>query len=181
MMKNSIHLTPQEFEKEVERLLRQLGVGLCAFETRRLEIIDGSDGSYEIDVTARFEALGASFLVLIECKHHKNPIKREVVQILFDRIRAVGGQKGMMFATSSFQRGAIEFAKAHGIALVQITDGQAAFATRSAEERGLQPMWAPKYAGWIVDLNSRGDQSLKLIFESNPNPLFERFNRSLTH
>jgi restriction system protein len=180
MAETPIDLTPQEFEEEVERLLRQLGVGLFALETRRLERIDGSDGSYEIDVTARFEALGANFLVLIECKHHKNPIKREVVQILYDRIRAVGGQKGMIFSTSSFQRGAIEFAKAHGIALVQITDGQAAFATRSTEERALRPSWAQKYAGWIVGLNNTGDQALRLIFERNPQILLERFSENLT-
>jgi restriction system protein len=180
MTQIAISLSPQEFEKEIERLLQQLGVGLSAFETRRLEIIDGSDGSYEIDVTARFEALGANFLVLIECKHHKNPIKREVVQILFDRIRAVGGQKGMIFSTSRFQRGAIEFAKAHGIALVHLTDGQAAFATRSAEEPTLRPSRAPKYAGWIVGLNNCGEETLRLIFERNPNILLEQFNQNLT-
>ena len=38
---------------------------------------------YEIDVVARFTILeGAEIVVLIECKHYKNSIKRELVQTL---------------------------------------------------------------------------------------------------
>ena len=48
-----------------------------------------ADGSYEIDVAARFTALGADFLVLIECKHHRHFIKREAVQALHSRIQSV--------------------------------------------------------------------------------------------
>jgi len=123
LLEQSFSLTPEQFEVEVENLLREAGIGLSEFRVQRLEKIHASDGIYEIDVTARFEVLGASFLVLIECKHHKNPIKREVVQVLYDRIRAVGAHKGMIFSTAKFQKGAIDFARAHGIALIQIVDG----------------------------------------------------------
>jgi len=119
----SFNISPGRFEAEVEKLLRRAGLGLPEFVVQRLEKIEASDGVYEIDVTARFEVLGASFLVLIECKHHKNPIKREVVQVLHDRLRAVGAQKGMIFSTARFQRGAIDFARVHNIALIQIIDG----------------------------------------------------------
>ena len=115
-------LTPEQFEEAVENLLRRVGMSLPEFEIQRLEKIKAPDGVYEIDVTARFEVLGASFLVLIECKLHRNPIKREVVQVLYDRLRAVGAHKGMIFSTAKFQRGAIEFARAHGIALIQLVD-----------------------------------------------------------
>jgi len=73
------NLTPKQFEAEVESFIRQGGARLSDFKVQRLEKIGAADGVYEIDVTARFEALGAEFLVLIECKHHKSPIKREVV------------------------------------------------------------------------------------------------------
>jgi restriction system protein len=118
-------VSPEEFEAEVENLLRRAGLGLPEFRVQRLEKIQASDGVYEIDVTARFEVLGASFLVLIECKNHKNPIKREVVQVLYDRLRAVGAHKGMIFSTAKFQKGAIEFARAHKIALLQFIQGGA--------------------------------------------------------
>jgi restriction system protein len=117
------NISPERFEEEVEKLLRRSGIGLPEFKVQRLEKIQASDGVYEIDVTARFEVLGSSFLVLVECKHHKNPIKREVVQVLYDRIRAVGAHKGMIFSTASFQKGAVEFARAHKIALIKVIDG----------------------------------------------------------
>ena len=40
-----------------------------------------------------------------------------------------------MIATAPFQRGAIEFAKAHGIALVIVSEGRFTFETRAAEPR----------------------------------------------
>src|SRR5260370_41359355 len=96
-------ITPEEYEAGVEEVIREWGMGLTEFQVKRREVLTGTDGEYEIDVSARFEALGVNFLVLAECKHYKNPIKREVVQILHDRLRSVGGHKGIIFATSSFQ------------------------------------------------------------------------------
>jgi restriction system protein len=121
---NTFHLSPEQFETEVESLIRRVGTGLPEFEVQRLEKIQASDGVYEIDVTARFEVLGARFLILIEFKNHKNSIKREVVQVLYDRLRAVGAHKGMIFSTAKFQKGAIEYARTHRIALIQIVDGR---------------------------------------------------------
>lgn len=90
-MDEPTELTPEQFEREVQKQITEMGVGLSEFEVRRLEKISAADGVYEIDVTARFDALGANFLVLIECKHHKNPIKRDVVQVLnaFKRINSL--------------------------------------------------------------------------------------------
>lgn len=125
------NLTPKQFEAEVEGFLRRGGASLSEFKVPRLEKISVADGVYEIDVTARFEALGADFLVLVECKHHRSPIKREVVQVLYDRLRAVGGQKGMIFSTAPFQSGAVKYARAHGIALVLVADGSVGYTCRA--------------------------------------------------
>jgi len=116
-------MTPEQFEEHVEQNMRLVGMGLGDLQVTRGEKIVGLDGTYAVDVTARFSALGGSFLVLIECKRHKNPIKRELVQTLAQRIQSVGAHKGFMYATTRFQRGAIEFARKHGIALVQIGIG----------------------------------------------------------
>src|SRR6266849_10687491 len=94
--------SPKEFELEVRALLDQLGRKLTSFETKHRENIPGDDGSYEIDATARYEALGANFLVLIECKKQTASVKRDAVQILHDRVRSCGAQKGMLFTTSRF-------------------------------------------------------------------------------
>jgi restriction system protein len=88
------NLTPKQFEAEVEGFLRRGGASLSKFKVQRLKKISAADGVYEIDVTARFEALGADFLVLVECKHHRSPIKREVVQVLYDRLRRSAVRRG---------------------------------------------------------------------------------------
>src|SRR2546422_5425680 len=56
-------LTPVEFEREVKASLERAGATLQSFVAKHRERIAGSDGEYEIDVTARFEPLGADFLV----------------------------------------------------------------------------------------------------------------------
>jgi hypothetical protein len=132
-------LTPKQFEIEVEKILIKLGSDrLAAFKTERLETLHGADGEYEIDITARFEALGGNFLVLVECKHHKSPIKRDVVQVLYDRIRAAGAQKGMLFATTRFQKGA---------------------------GTTIYPPGLPAYVGWLITLNEEGNELHSLVDE----------------
>lgn len=117
----------------------------------------GTDGDYVIDITARFSALGASFLVLVECKHCGRQVERQDVQVLHSKLLSVDAQKAVLFATSGFQSGAIEFANAHGIALVQFASGKSTWFTKSAGPVKEPPSWAniPKYVGWWHHGNSR--------------------------
>lgn len=126
-MRGNIDLTPEEFEKEVESLLRKAGEGLRDFKTQRRQMLSEPEGTYEIDITARFKAFGTEFLVLVECKRYSSPVERQVVQILHDKLRTLGAQKGILFSTSGFQKGAIAYAKKHGIAPVQLVDGRATY------------------------------------------------------
>jgi len=126
------NLTPEEFERYVKHMLDGMGAKqLEEYQSEHRRTLASHDGEYEIDVSARFTALGGAFLVLVECKHHKSPIKRECVQILRDKVRSLQAQKGMLFATGGFQSGAIEYAEAHGIALVHVWDGRTSYLTRS--------------------------------------------------
>jgi restriction system protein len=77
----------------------------------------GSDGIYQIDVLASYTTLGVKMMVLIECKHYSRPVLREMVQVLYDKMRATGAHKGILFSTAGFQDGAIEYALRHKIAL----------------------------------------------------------------
>lgn len=112
-------MTPDEYEIGVRNVIAAKGETLSDFQVTLKEDMAGSDGEYEIDVVARFSILdGAEIVVLIECKHHKNPIKRELVQVLHSKLGSIGAHKAMMFTTAKYQRGAIEFAQEHGISLV---------------------------------------------------------------
>jgi hypothetical protein len=70
-------------------------------------------------------------------------VKRDRVQELWAKIQSVGAHKGILFATAGFQSGAIEFAKSHGIALVEIADGRSSYVVktgaRQVVERHLEP------------------------------------------
>jgi restriction system protein len=151
-------LSPEEFELEIQRILAEEAVELKGFTATHLDRIGGSDGDYVFDVTARFEALGVDFLVLIECKRHSSPIERETVQILADKMRAVGAQKGMIFSTAPFRSGAIEYAQHHHIALVLIADGRASYFTKGSGPTVYYPPWLPSTVGFLITLSDEGNQ-----------------------
>ena len=110
------------------------------------EKILGADGAYDFDATVRYRFAGMAFLVVVEAKLHRNPIKRELVQVLHQKILSVGAHKGVMVATSAYQTGAVEFAKAHGIALVTVTESRFVFATRNTLT-GARPTFVAQYEG----------------------------------
>lgn len=151
-------ITPTEFEQFVRELLDQEGVSLTEYRSAHLERIEAYDGSYEFDVTARFGALGVDFLVIIECKRWSAPIEREQVQALEQKRMSTHANKAILFATSGFRRGAIQFASAHRIALVQVKEGHTAYITKSRNEGEGRcgPSWLPPYAAWLVQAGEKG-------------------------
>lgn len=126
-------MSPDDFERWVADFMQSLGAGTPGFTVTLHERIAAGDGTYEIDVTARYEVAGVAHLMLIEAKRHTNPIKRELVQALHQKLQSVGGHKAVLVATAPFQSGAIDFALAHGIALIAVTQGRFAIMTKSFE------------------------------------------------
>ncbi|MGE1075860.1 restriction endonuclease [Pseudomonas fragariae (ex Marin et al. 2024)] len=176
---SSPKLTPTEFEQHVRAMLDAMGHELLDYRSEHQELIQGVDGEYEIDVSARFSAFGMNFLVLVECKQHKSAIKRETLQILHDRMRSIGAQKGALFTTSSFQSGALKYAQRHNIATVKIVDGTSTYMTRSFVNVLQQPpVGIPTVAGWLVNGNNLslvsadyGEALERFLFSSQPVPL----------
>ena len=145
-------LSPIEYELAVKSMLDDQGRGLAGYESRHREVISGSDGDYEIDITIRFSVFDISYLTLIECKHYKNRVEREKVQALWTKIQSVGAHKGIMCATAGFQSGAIEFARSHGIALIEVADGRSAILAKASIPGVLDHPLAP--VGWLINDNS---------------------------
>lgn len=148
------YTSPADFERQVRAMLDAMGHQVLEYRSEHQEVVQGLDGEYEIDVTVRFSAFGMDFLVLIECKHHKNRIKRDVLQVLQSRVASVGAQKGIVFSTAGFQSGAIEYAKAHGLGTVQVVDGRSIYLTRSFQAEPVEPqpfVDDPVLAGWLTD------------------------------
>ncbi|MEV3924259.1 restriction endonuclease [Actinomadura coerulea] len=126
-------ITPAEFEEFVaDRLLGSAAPHVSGLSVTLHEKVAGADGTYDLDATVRYGFAGMDFLVVVEAKHHRNPIKRELVQVLHQKVQSVGAHKGVMVSTATYQSGAVAFARAHGIALVTVTDGRFLFETRDA-------------------------------------------------
>lgn len=159
-----LSVTPTAFEQVVVDHLRRSGRRLKAFRVNHQSSIATSDGAFDLDASAVFEALGAEFLVLVECKHHKNPIKREVVQVLESKLRSTHAQKAMLFSTAPFQKGAVQFAKVHRIALVHITEGGPIWETRG-KDTGMGPR--RPYDLYLVEVDEQG----KLVYRGPNAPI----------
>ena len=160
-------ISPTEFELLVKQWLEASAPELQDFAATHRVSHQGVDGEYEIDVFAKFTALGgASFKVLVECKKHVNPIKRELVQALSDKRRSIGATKAMLVATSSFQSGAIEYARVNDVALVQVVSGSVRYVQASARplrdvpEAILAKQAAAPYVGMVYG----SDESGRLLF-----------------
>jgi restriction system protein len=152
-------LSGKEFEQLVTGWLRECGASLPDFRVESQELITAPDGNYRIDVSVHFSQLGMDFFVLGECKDHSRAVEREDVQVLNDKIRAVGAHKGVLFSTNGFQRGAIEYARAHGIALVQVANGDSTYVVREINPKyDAPPPWAnvPPFVGQLVWLSDDG-------------------------
>jgi restriction system protein len=126
-----LDMSPEEFEKYSILILKQQmkEMANCRFEHNK--IIKVSDGNYQIDGYIEFNLMGVTYKTLVECKHYKSSIEREKVQILYDKLRACGAQKGILISSSNFQSGAITYATQHGIALVQLTEAGNRYETRT--------------------------------------------------
>jgi restriction system protein len=167
MANSNLEISATDFECLVRDWILKQGGELTSLQVTHNAKIEGYDSTYQIDVLAKFQAFaGAEFTVLIECKKYRSAVERELVQVLHDKVRSLGAHKGMLFATSGFQSGAIKYATAHGIALVSVIDGAATYETRSAFPVAAKPpAWLnlPKFALWHVGENEAGCISMKSL------------------
>lgn len=144
-------ISPKEFELLVKRYIDELAKeSKTSVITNHDVKLTTHDGEYQIDVEAQFQFLNLDFKILIECKKHKNPIKRDIVQVLHSKLQSSGAQKGAIFSTAAFQSGAINYAKSHGIALIRIIEGKTTYMTKGHNSEDIKiPEWAniPKFIG----------------------------------
>lgn len=124
-------LTPAQFESHVVETLRQIHPYVDDLDVALHDVVEGIDGTYDLDGTVQFSTMGMSFLVVVEVKHHSHPIKRELVQVLNQKVSSIGAHKGLMVSRSKFQSGAVAFAQTHGVALVHATTPSADWVTRN--------------------------------------------------
>ncbi|WP_433221456.1 restriction endonuclease [Dactylosporangium sp. CS-047395] len=164
----SFDITPKAYEEAVAAITKSMNLQLVGWEVKHLESIDGLDGTYIMDVTARFQLAGMDFLILFECKRHKDRVKRSDVQVLYTKLQSTGAQKGVVVAATGFQSGALEFAKAHGIACVRLVDNAWMYMTRHTQIAN-PPALTGAYSGYSMTPDGDGDYEFTLLTGSPDN------------
>lgn len=166
-------ITAEEFEIFVAEILAAGEPGLEDFTVTLHETIEAADGSYDFDGTVRFHYLGMNFLVVVEAKRHTNAIKRELVQVLYAKAQSVSAQKAILISTAPFQRGAIQFAKTHGVALVKVTEGRFTFETRAATEseplsrqEAMELYGIPPFVGVYIGRGAKLDSTMIAVVDA---------------
>jgi len=156
---NPVDISPEEYEKQVVGWLSEAGETLDKFEVKHLKHLSGPGGDYEFDAVAQFTMLsGALIVVLVECKRYSRPVEREKLLSLWAKMQDVKAHKAIIFATCGFQTGALEYAKAYGIATVAFVKGAFLYGTKDAGPSGPPPSWAglSDYAG--IFMSKKDDQ-----------------------
>ena len=159
-----------DFESLVAEQLRESGRSLKGYTVTRREVLAGPGGEYEIDVVARFEALGADFVVLVECKALRRPVEREHILVLQSKLSELSAQKGMVYSTAGYQRGAIEYAKANSISLREVRSGTSSIITKGVGTPQGAPPWVkiPEWSLIAITLMDSGAIQHELIQGSDP-------------
>lgn len=65
-----------------------------------------------------------SFLIIIECKNYSHSVPVDDVEEFFTKLQQISGAnvKGIVVATNSFQKGALNFSESKGLGLIRILD-----------------------------------------------------------
>jgi restriction system protein len=171
----SADISAKEYELQVVKWLKATASRLDCFTVNHLKHIEGIGGDYEFDGVAEFTSfLEARFTVLVECKRYGKPVEREKVLALWAKLQAVSAHKAMMFATSGFQSGAVQYASEKGIATITFMAGKFTYQTRGALPAAISklPAGLPEYVGVMVALQN-GVFSAKTIDATHAEPLQE--------
>lgn len=145
-----IEIDPHRFEELVVEWLRK---SESSFKVTHQARIQGNGGEYALDALAEATFFGgAKITILIECKKHTKPVNRDTIHSVHSKMQSLCINKAIVFSTSGYQKGAIEFATQFGIGLVTVKDGAAIYQTRSAFQppREMLPNWLPEFAGELL-------------------------------
>src|SRR5262249_36855800 len=111
LLQRIIALRPYDFEKLTGALFMNLGFEVIVTK-------QSSDGG--VDVEAVNKELIFRGKYLIQCKRYSpgNRVSRPEIQSFFGRIASEPGSKGIFVTSSTFTKGATEFAQTTGINLI---------------------------------------------------------------
>lgn len=94
----------------------------ASFHHKKYSYNYGGKTDIDVSIEGTIPHTNYSFLIVIECKCYNTPIKIEKIQAFSQKITDLQATKGIFVTNIGYQKGALESAKAHNIALVRIND-----------------------------------------------------------
>jgi hypothetical protein len=85
------------------------------------------------------------------------------VESLRDHLKEAGAEAGILFATTTFDRDALQAAQDGAVALLRVTDGRTAFDTSGWGTPGHYPAWLPAYCAQAVSRDPMGQPLYRLL------------------
>lgn len=161
----SANITPHDFETFCLETLKACveEEGLSNFDIKHNQQVEAYDGTYQIDVLAEFTALRSRIKVLVECKKLTRAVDRDKAMLLHGKLQSIGANKGILISTTGFQKGAVQYAKMHGLTLWQLCDRSIRHVVASGHQEIsenvkmelLAEQYLPKYfvMAWDCDLD----------------------------
>lgn len=85
--------------------------------------INGLTTSHQIDIYVSYSLAGTTHAIAFECKDYQSRISQDKIMAFYSKINDIREvTKGIFVAKNGFQKGAINFAQAHGIELVELRE-----------------------------------------------------------
>ncbi len=174
---NYTEMTPADFEQyalsALKKQFQDKGIDNYSFVHDVQK--NAYDGRYQIDGEIEFSIMGVNINILVECKQYTGPVKREHIQVLNDKIRSTGANKGIFITTSYYQSGALKYAKEHGIALITIIDGKLRYQTRSEDwmNNSGTPSWVEVKPFNMVMITQLTDTSISVKYIDDTDALYQ--------
>jgi hypothetical protein len=155
----------ERYERDVAALFESAGPSVDGVRVVHRDVVAAADGSYEIDTTMRFQFAELEFVVLVEAKLQGRPVDRSTAQVLHQKVQSTGAHKGVLVSSSGYQRGALVFAAAHGIALFDYAGGRREVRLRGpVDPTGAERLWHEVTpAGTLRPLDLSGDWLARLV------------------
>lgn len=111
----------KKFEKVVAGIHKLKGAGAqITFNDKIKGRRSGRDR--QIDVSIRFRHGYYEYLTIVECKESKSKVALEKIEALLTKMEDVGAQQAVLVASSGFQQGVIEAARAYNIELRTLSE-----------------------------------------------------------
>lgn len=165
-----------ECEILITRELRKAGLHVSKLKARPpARVPEGNDDEWTMEIAGVLQMEGAARRILVECRSERQPTRADAVRHLVATLAENEAQHGMLFVTSGYEVAAAREARAHGVPLLVVADGKAAFARSQGGMAGQPPSWVPEYMSEVVDLAVTGELRHYLVVSDQPNLIFDRF------